>query len=96
MRRLILWGMLAMMFSSSFHYSQAAKNTPAGVFFPQLRVPALAQPIKIDGRLEKSEWQDACVFTGVCGNPLGKEFLLPEAQQVLWYLGYYGDTLYIG
>ncbi|MCM8757260.1 MAG: hypothetical protein NC823_02130, partial [Candidatus Omnitrophica bacterium] len=95
MRKLFLSVMItAVVFS--FSAAQAGKNTPAGVFFPLLRVPVMSQPPKIDGKLEKNEWDQAAVFTGVCGNPLGKEFLLPEAQQVLWYLGFHQDTLYIG
>ena len=67
-----------------------------GFVHPVIRVPDLAGPPEIDGSVGDDEWARAAVVTGVSGHPLGTPFLLPEAQQVTWYLGFHKDTLYLG
>ena len=63
--------------------------------YPKLRIPELSQPPQMDGKITEGEYASALSFTGVAGNPLGKPFLLAEAQQVTWFLGFKGDLLYI-
>jgi len=92
-KKALLAGCLFLLFSLT---GESAKKSGSDVFYPRLIVPSLSAPPEIDGRIETREWQQAACFTGVCGNPLGKEFLLPEAQQVTWYLGFYQGTLFIG
>ena len=74
----------------------AARSSPDAFRWPILRVPELRQSPAIDGLVNAGEWRSSMGFTGVAGNPLGKPFMLPEAQQVHWYLGFHRDMLYIG
>jgi len=72
-----------------------AGGSPAEVDTPVLRVPQLDKPPTMDGKVGADEYARALTFTGIVGNPLGKPFLLPAAQQVTWLLGFHGDMLYI-
>lgn len=63
---------------------------------PLVRVGQLSQPPTLDGRISEGEWAEATVFTGIVGDPLANAYLLPQSQQVVWYLGFHEDTLYLG
>lgn len=74
----------------------AGAAAEAGEFVhPVLRVPEMPAAPSVDGTVGDDEWRGAAVFTGVCGNPLGAPFLLPQAQQVTWYLGFRGPMIYL-
>ncbi len=90
MKRILLTMMLAMVTVGA-----PAAESPA-FQHPVLRVPRMSSPPNLDGIFVEGEWREAAAFTGLSGNPLGKPFLLPEAQQVTWYLGWHGDMIYLG
>ncbi len=63
---------------------------------PVLRVPKLTKPPVIDGKIEPGEWEKASAITGfAAGGPGSTESLVPEVQQVVWYLGYDDTYLYL-
>ncbi|MBT3375599.1 MAG: hypothetical protein HN742_38690 [Lentisphaerae bacterium] len=63
---------------------------------PVMRVPRITAPT-IDGRIGEEEWGRAGAFTGVTaeGSVGGHGSLVPEIQQVQWYLGYDDTFLYL-
>jgi len=68
---------------------------------PILRIPKFKKTPEIDGIIKKEEWKEASAITGVCtwaaeGEPGQPATLVPEIQQVIWYLGYDDENLYIG
>ena len=68
-----------------------------GFIHPVMRVPKLAAPPNIDGKINPKEWARAAAFTGVTaeGSVGGHGSLVPEIQQVQWYLGYDNKFLYL-
>jgi hypothetical protein len=87
---------VASLFVSMAGYRLTASGATPEWGVPVLRVPQMARAPVLDGKVDPAEWADAETFTGVSGNPIGTAFLLPEAQQVVWWLGFRGDMLYIG
>ncbi len=74
----------------------APKHQPADADVPQLRVSKVAAAPTIDGSIEPGEWADAAAVTGfaaVAG--VGSNTLVPEMQQVVWYIGYDDTHLYL-
>ncbi|MCM8804391.1 MAG: DUF6067 family protein [Candidatus Omnitrophica bacterium] len=66
-----------------------------------LRIPKFEKVPDIDGVIKEGEWEQGASFTGVCtwaaeGAPGQPPTIVPEIQQVIWYLGYDDDYLYIG
>ncbi|MCM8785246.1 MAG: DUF6067 family protein [Candidatus Omnitrophica bacterium] len=66
-----------------------------------LRVPKFEKVPEIDGVIKEEEWKQGTSFTGVCtwaaeGAPGQPPTIVPEIQQVIWYLGYDDYYLYIG
>ncbi len=73
------------------HYATAAEFN-----YPVLRVPKLSRPPTIDGKIQLGEWAAAAAVTGFsAGGPGSTESLVPEVQQVVWYLGYDDTYLYL-
>ena len=69
----------------------------AGFQHPVMRVPKLSDAPEIDGRIGAKEWGRASAFTGVTaeGSVGGHGSLVPEIQQVQWYLGYDEEFPYL-
>lgn len=62
---------------------------------PVLRVPKMAAPT-IDGVVSPDEWKGAAAVTGfAAGGPGSTNSLVPEIQQVVWYLGFDEKYLYL-
>jgi hypothetical protein len=84
--------LLVLCFCLSPLVSQAA---PAGAPAPPerlLHVPKLATAPVIDGVIGEHEWDGACAVTGFA-NPMGT--IVPAFQQVVLYLGYDEQNLYL-
>ena len=67
---------------------------------PVLRVPRVLKPPTIDGRINEAEWASASSVTGVAtycaeGAPGQPPIMVPEVQQVRWFLGYDRKNLYL-
>ncbi len=68
----------------------------AGFKHPEIRVPKLAEPPKIDGKIDEAEWKGTAMFTGVASTGgVGPYTLVPEVQQVQWRIGYDDKFLYL-
>lgn len=72
----------------------------ADISFPYLKVPKISKPPVIDGKIEPGEWAEASSITGVAtwcaeGAPGQPPTMVPEIQQVRWYLAYDADYLYL-
>ncbi|MDP6117884.1 MAG: DUF6067 family protein [Planctomycetota bacterium] len=68
--------------------------------YPVLRVPRVLKPPTIDGRIDEAEWSSASSVTGVAtwcaeGAPGQPPIMVPEIQQVRWFLGYDSKRLYL-
>jgi hypothetical protein len=77
-----------------------AKNKKdENIFHPTLTVPKLSVKPTLDGKIEPGEWKDAAAVTGVGtgGLLMGAKGLsmVPEVQQVIWYLGFDDNNLYL-
>ena len=75
-----------------------APTADSGEFeHPVMRVPKLAAAPDIDGKIGLDEWARAAAFTGVTaeGSVGGHGSLVPEIQQVQWYLGFDDKYLYL-
>lgn len=96
MKRTMTWTLLGIaMFFGGLTTPQAAEEE--GFVHPALRVPKLAAPPVIDGQIGAPEWARAAAFTGVTaeGSVGGHGSLVPQIQQVQWYLGYDDKFLYL-
>ncbi|MCM8770224.1 MAG: DUF6067 family protein, partial [Candidatus Omnitrophica bacterium] len=63
---------------------------------PILKVPKMTKPPVIDGKIQPGEWSQAAAITGfAAGGPGSTESLVPEVQQVAWFLGYDDTYLYL-
>jgi len=63
---------------------------------PVLRVAKLAKPPVIDGRIDRDEWASAAAFTALAATGgVGPYTLVPEMQQVVWYIGFDDRFLYL-
>ncbi|MBI3920846.1 MAG: hypothetical protein HY318_05450, partial [Armatimonadetes bacterium] len=76
-----------------------AQDQPAYVA-PVLHVPKIVKAPVIDGTINEGEWQQASAFTGVVsawegGSPGSPPTAVPEVQQVVWYVGYDDQRLYL-
>lgn len=67
----------------------AADGAPTAV----LRIPKLAHPPAIDGKLDPRQWRDAAAITGFPN--LNGEMSLPQSLQPIWYLAYDDQNLYL-
>jgi len=61
--------------------------------YPILQVVKLTKPPTIDGRIEKDEWQEAAAITGFVS--WGTRSVVPQFQDVVWYLGYDDRNIYM-
>jgi len=78
--------------------AHAAEDAGAAYRFPRAIVPYVGDhPPKIDGVLEKGEYNAFAAITGMVtwGGGGGGQTLVPEMQQVVWYVGYDDKYLYI-
>jgi hypothetical protein len=72
-----------------------------GAIFAQpvvLSIPKFKKAPTINGSINKTEWSGAASITGVCTFATGDSYIpsiVPEFQQVAWYLGYDNKNLYI-
>jgi len=71
----------------------AAEEKPAP-FTPQLRIPKLAKPPVIDGKIGKDEWSGAAAVTGFT-NLGGSNMSLPDFLQPVWYIAYDDTNFYL-
>ncbi|MFW5893512.1 MAG: hypothetical protein ACOCUY_00050 [Verrucomicrobiota bacterium] len=62
---------------------------------PELRVPRLAAPPSIDGRMEDDEWAKAAVVTGFVG-PTGTYSRVMTPKDARIYLAHDDDNVYVG
>ncbi len=76
----------------SFFISTLILTFAEDIPWPVLQVPKMSKPPIIDGKIQKDEWNDAAAFTGV-SSLYGT--LVPEVQQVTWYIGYDDENLYL-
>ncbi|MCM8768704.1 MAG: DUF6067 family protein [Candidatus Omnitrophica bacterium] len=77
--------------------SQVSLANPS---YPYLQVPRMSQPPAIDGEIKLEEWVEASSITGVVtwcaeGSPGQPPTMVPEIQQVRWYLGYDDRYFYL-
>ncbi len=77
--------------------ARAGEAQPAPFKHPVMRVPKLTEAPQIDGTIDPAEWARAAAFTGVTaeGNVGGHGSLVPEVQQVQWFLAYDDTYLYL-
>ncbi len=64
---------------------------------PEMTVAKVKQAPQIDGVIKPGEWKHASAFTGVTaeGQVGGHGGLVPEIQQVVWYMAYDSRYLYL-
>jgi len=64
---------------------------------PILRAPKLAEAPVIDGKIQAEEWGGAAAVTGVASHMAAgfTASVVPEIQQVVWYIGYDDAHLYL-
>jgi len=64
--------------------------------YPLLRVPRVEKPPRIDGIIRQGEYEELATFTGVVRYPGGgPKSIVPSIQQVIWYIGYDDENLYL-
>ncbi len=85
----------ALVISASSLMAQNAADT--GFKHPVMRVPKLSAPPTLDGKINADEWGFASAFTGVTAEGCvgGHGSMVPEVQQVQWFLGYDDKYLYL-
>jgi hypothetical protein len=63
---------------------------------PELRIPKLKKVPVIDGKITPGEWKDCAAVTAFAsGGPGSTVSIVPEMQQVVWYIGYDDKYLYL-
>jgi hypothetical protein len=60
---------------------------------PSLRVPKIKTPPLIDGKITQEEYREFASFTGLVR--CKPKMVVPVMQQVIWYLGYDNEYLYL-
>ena len=70
-----------------------ASAQSAALPIPRLRVPKLATPPVLDGKLAPGEWDGAAALTGFM-NFTG-QLMLPHDLQPVWWIGYDDKNLYL-
>ena len=60
---------------------------------PILRVPKLARPPVIDGKLDPEQWKGAAAVTAFPN--LGSGMSLPQFLQPVWYVAYDDNNFYL-
>lgn len=93
--RLIVW-MALVVCCAGLTASAAPAPKEGGFEHPVLRVPKMDSPPVIDGRISEGEYARAAAVTGfAAGGPGSSMSLVPEIQQVVWYLGFDERFLYL-
>ena len=91
------WALVVVLFVGMGSLGLAGAGEREEFQHPVMRVPKLAEAPEIDGQIQREEWARASAFTGVTaeGSVGGHGSLVPEIQQVQWYLGYDDKFLYL-
>ena len=83
-----------LLLAMTFGIAALAEDAPAPQpKTPTLRIPKLARPPVIDGKIDPEEWKGAAAITGFPN--LNGEMSLPQFLQPVWYLAYDEQNLYL-